>query len=141
VCGGGGKFNTEEIETFNELNITDKVISFPFPSDIDMATFYQKATLFMYPSLYEGFGIPIIEAFQTGCPVILSNTSCFPEIAENNAFYFNPAESASISEAFEEALTNNEKRMRYVISAKTRAKDFSWEKTAKATENVYNELV
>lgn len=106
-------------------------------SDDALSELYSRALLFVYPSLYEGFGIPILEAYACHCPVALSNTSCFPEIAGNAAIYFDPYSIDSMFNAITDVIYNKEKRDQLILLGDARLNLYSWEKTAKETECTY----
>ena len=106
VCAGGGKFSEKELELLNELNVSNKVVQFNF-DDSSLPGLYKNAILFVFPSLYEGFGIPILEAFSCKCPIACSNNSCLPEIAKDAAAYFDPFKEESILQAVKGLLRMN----------------------------------
>ena len=110
VCGGGESFSKEEKRLFSQLKIEGKIHHFTFHNDSQLIALYKNALFFVYPSLYEGFGIPILEAFNCSCPVLLSNTSSFPEIAADAAEYFNPEDINSIHETIRKTINNEELR-------------------------------
>ena len=110
-------------------------------SDRDLAELYARAQCFVYPSLYEGFGIPILEAWACHCPVALSRASCFPEIAAEAGCYFNPMSVDSMVEAIASLLRSEDERRRLVAAGDARLKLFSWEKAARATEAVYRRVL
>ena len=91
--------------------------------------------------LYEGFGIPILEAYACHCPVALSNTSCFPEIAGDAAVYFDPYSISSMSEAITKVIYNEEKRSQLIRLGNERLKRYSWEKAAQKTEEAYQKAI
>jgi len=97
--------------------------------------------MFVFPSLYEGFGMPILEAMVYDCPVVLSNTSCFPEIAQNAGLYFDPFDIEDIANKIENILLNNEVKQRIIDYGKERLTHFSWEKCAKEHLNVYKSVI
>jgi glycosyltransferase involved in cell wall biosynthesis len=97
--------------------------------DEDLPILYQQAKVFIFPSLYEGFGFPPLEAMAAGSPVISSNAACMPEIYGDAACYFNPLEVKEIKNALIEVLTNQELRSKLIEKGLTRAMNFSWEKT------------
>jgi glycosyltransferase involved in cell wall biosynthesis len=130
----GNSFTIEEKKLIHRLELNAFVINMGILSDNELANLYHNATCFVYPSLYEGFGIPILEAFKHKCPVVLSNTSCFPEIAKGAAIYFNPNDSKSIQIAIIEAIAN---RQSLIELGSKRIFDFSWDKAAELTSNVY----
>ncbi len=141
VCGGNGYFNDFEQNLFIQLEITNKVIHKEIANDDVLYRLYQKSIGFVYPSLYEGFGIPILEAFACGCPVILSNRSCFPEVAQNAALYFNPENQEDIFQQVEQLLNNDELREVLIKRGYERLKEFSPEITAKKTLEVYKSVL
>lgn len=104
----------------------------------DLPALYSGSECFVYPSLYEGFGLPILEAMNCGTPVITSNISSMPEVSGKAAVLVNPEEAEDIAEGIKEAL---EKRKDLIKKGKERAKEFSWEKTAKETLKIYQEAV
>lgn len=104
----------------------------------ELPVFYSGAEALVYPSLYEGFGLPILEAFACGTPVITSNLSSMPEVAGNAAVLVDPYDVASIADGVQKAL-NGPKGL--IEKGFERVKHFSWEKTAKETLNVYNESI
>ncbi len=75
-----------------------------------LATLYRNAICFVYPSLYEGFGIPILESFNCNCPVVLSNASSFPEVAADAAIYFDPTDSQSMTDSISSLIQNSDLR-------------------------------
>lgn len=130
ICAGGGNFDKSELILLKDLNIQDKV-KFERATDENLGKLYSNAIAFFYPSLYEGFGIPILEAMNCGCPVAASNVSSLPEIGGNAACYFDPLNRESIIEIALELLTNEKMRSDLIEKGYSRAKDFSWKKTAK----------
>jgi glycosyltransferase involved in cell wall biosynthesis len=139
VCVGD-KFSKDEINLFNDLKISNKLKQFN-ANEQELTYLYKRALFFVFPSLYEGFGIPILEAMSQGCPVALSNTSCFPEIAQKNAAYFDPYNKESIKNCVEDLIVNEKKRKLLSKKGLKRAKEFSWEKTAKETKKVYEKVL
>lgn len=140
VCAGGGKFNDMEIEKLKNLKIKDKVFYYS-GSDSVLAYLYQKAVTFVFPSLYEGFGIPILEAFSCGCAVIASNTSSLPEVAGDAVMYFDPKNKLSISSSIQKVIYDNNLRNQLIYKGYQRVKEFTWEKTAKKTKILYEDIL
>ena len=140
VCVGGGKFSKEEIFIFRKLNINDQILQFNITDDL-LAHFYKKAEMFVFPSLYEGFGIPVLEAFACECPLVCSDSSSLPEIAQNGAIYFDPYCETSIYNAMKLILESDEKKKILIKNGIERLKYFSWEKTAKQTKQVYESVI
>lgn len=102
----------------------------------DLPALYSGAKTLVYTSLYEGFGLPILEAMQAGCPVITSNISSMPEVAGDAAVLVDPTNPKGIADGIEKALSDREK---WIKKGKRRVKQFSWRKTAEATLKVYRE--
>lgn len=136
VCAGGGDFNKIEIEKFRSLKIRDKLFYFS-GSDSILDCLYQKAIAFVFPSLYEGFGIPVLESFACGCPVIVSNTSSLSEVAEEAAIYFDPTDKLSILNSIQKVINNDILRKQLINKGIERVKEFSWEKTVDKTKKIY----
>lgn len=133
-------FSKEEIELFNKLNIRESVINIPATEE-QMANLYHNALFFVYPSLYEGFGMPILEAWASQCPVALSNTSCFPEICGDAGQYFNPYEIENIESSMVKLTEDESLRHELIERGNKRVKLFSWNKCAEKHEEVYKSLI
>ena len=139
ICTGRS-FKADEKKLFDELGTADKVRCIK-ASDKELSELYGRTSLFVYPSLYEGFGIPILEAYACHCPIALSNTSCFPEIAGEAGCYFDPYSEDSMYEAIKGILYDEEKKKELVRLGDERLKLYSWDKAAKATEDVYRKIL
>ncbi len=123
-----------------KMKISERVIQVS-ANEKELTSFYANALVFVFPSLYEGFGMPILEAFANNCPICISNTSCFPEIAQNAALYFDPYDEETIYESIEIGVYNVQIRQNLKLAGKNRLTDFSWEKTAKETIELYKTLL
>lgn len=139
VCTGGS-FTKKELDFFNLLNISDQIVH-NFCSDSELATLYANAIAFIFPSYYEGFGLPILEAFSLSCPVLLSDIPCFREIAGDAGLYFDPKNMNQIYNACKEILLNEELRSLLVKKGIETSKRFSWKETAKSMVELYSEIV
>jgi len=140
VCTGS-KFRDDEMELIQSLGLKNKVIQ-RFCTDWEIENLYQHAFAFVFPSEYEGFGIPILEAFSARCPTILNNKSCFPEIAQDGALYFDSDDDGStLHMRLEElyAMTDSE-RKKLLARATKRLLDFSWKKSAEKLAEVYRKV-
>jgi len=140
ICAGGGKFNVDELKNFNELNIISQIFQYDLDDDV-LSYLYQNAELFVFPSLYEGFGIPILEAFACECPLVCSNTSSFPEVAGDGACYFDPYNKESVQNAILKVMNDTDTKDILIKNGKKRLEYFSWEKTILETENIYKSLL
>lgn len=139
VCVGGGMFNNSEKELFGNYQIGNRFFRVDV-GDRELAYLYNHALAFVLPSLYEGFGIPVLEAFACGCPVVLSRSSSLPEVGGSSALYFDPTSSDSLTEQLEEVLYNDSKRGDLVKMGHLQLSKFSWDKTAEDTLSVYRML-
>ncbi len=108
------------------------------PADLD--ALYRAADLFVYPSLYEGFGLPVLEAMSRGVPTITSNASSLPEVAGDAALLVDPRSESALADAIRRVLTEPEEASRLGKAAIARAAEFSWERTAQRTMEVYRSL-
>lgn len=140
VCAGGGKFIDIEIKLFNELKLADKILHKP-ADDNSLATLYSNAILFIFPSLYEGFGIPALEAMNCDCPLALSNVSSLPEVGGDAAIYFDPNDPDDICNQLTKIIYNENFRNQLIEKGKERRKEFSWQKTAIETLNLYEQCL
>jgi glycosyltransferase involved in cell wall biosynthesis len=139
VCAGGGAFNRDEQALFHAAQLTNRVHYRPV-TDSGLLSLYQQAQAFVFPSLNEGFGIPVLEAFSGGCPAVLSSRSSLPEVAAEAAVYFDPENDESIANAVERVITDDALRDDLRRRGFDRLRNFSCEKTAQQTLNVYQSL-
>lgn len=102
---------------------------------------YQKALLTVFPSFYEGFGLPLLEALSCGCPVACAGNSSFPEVGGQAALYFSPSKPKEISQKINQLIRNQSLRLKLKQAGLKQVKKFSWQKTAKQTLKVYQEAV
>lgn len=138
-CVGGGAPNKQEVGLVETLGIQNRVM-FSALSDPELAYSYANAEAFVFPSIYEGFGLPILEAFTYGCPVVLAQSSCFPEIAEDAALYFDPKSENDLRQQMERMLDDSMLGDWLRKKGEQRLKKFSWEETAHQTLNIYKDL-
>ena len=140
VCAGGGDWSQEETELLTSLGIQKRVWQGDV-SDSCLKWLYEHAEAFVFPSIYEGFGIPILEAFSCGCPVILSNRSSLPEVGGEAAQYFDPENASSLLEAIGQVYGVPRKRDEMIEKGYNRLSHFTWEKTARETKRVYEQVI
>lgn len=142
VACTGESFSDEEIALLSKLKIQEQVISMPHITEDQLQALYQHAVAFVYPSAYEGFGIPILEAFVNGCPVLLNNASCFPEVGGDAAIYFDINRRDDLAEHLEAFLQAPEQDKADLIArGRERAKLFSWEESARKLSEVYKTIL
>ena len=109
--------------------------------DSDLPALYSAATAFIFPSRHEGFGLPVLEAMACGAPVACGRTSSLPEVAGDAAFYFDPANTESIAQAMRALVVDGNLRRQLVELGLRRARQFSWERTAASTLDIYRSLM
>ncbi|MCX7823814.1 MAG: glycosyltransferase family 4 protein [Syntrophobacterales bacterium] len=142
VLVGWKGWGYKELEKdLNRLKRGDKVRLLGYVPDEDLASLYSGALSLVYPSLYEGFGLPVVEAMACGCPVICSNTSSLPEVAGNAAILIDPYDSRALAEAIAAFLENKPLREQFIHLGFYRLAHFSWEKTAEKTIQLFRSLV
>jgi len=140
VVGKKGWLFSEILEAPKKFKIEDRVKFLDFVPDEDLPFFYKNAICFVLPSLYEGFGLPILEAMKNGCPVIASNVSSLPEAGGDAALYVNPLDVDDIKKNLELIIHNSELRKGLIEKGYEQVRKFSWEKTAKETLKVLEEV-
>ena len=141
VAFGGGAFSYSEKKFFREIGLSKNNIIQERGNDQKLIEAYKKASLFVYPSLYEGFGIPPLEAMSLGCPVACSNTSSIAEVVSNAGVYFDPYSVESISNTIKFILYDDSLRKELIKKGEKRIKYFSWEKCSLETYNLYKKLI
>jgi glycosyltransferase involved in cell wall biosynthesis len=139
IAFGGGDLNAKEKELINRLGFPSGQVRHVGGNDAKLHQAYRTATMFAYPSLYEGFGIPPLEAMANGCPVVSSNTSSMPEICGDAAMLFNPNSADEMTLALEVVAYSTSDRNDLIRKGKDRVKRFSWAKCATETLAVYRE--
>jgi glycosyltransferase involved in cell wall biosynthesis len=141
VCFGGGQLRADEYERFEKLEVPKGRVTFVSGDDAMLARYYATAEAFIYPSLYEGFGIPLLEAMECGCPVICGNNSSIPEVAGDAAIYFDAGDTQDISRAIQTVVQCPEQKLQLISKGKARVKQFSWDICAQQTYSVYERLL
>lgn len=140
VCAGGGKFKEEENKFILELGLKNQIIHRYF-NENELGTFYKKAICFVFPSIYEGFGIPVLESMACGCPVVLGNHSSFPEVAGEAGVFFNVNNSQDLKNKIKSLLLDTSLRKKYSLKGLVQVQNFTWEDAAKECFNVYYEAI
>lgn len=140
VCGGGGAFSEEEKEFLSDSGVADKCIQINY-TDSESVSLYHNAECFVFPSLYEGFGLPILEAWGCKCPLALSNASCFPEIAGDAGAYFDGNSESDIGNVIEKVIYDGKLKKELVDKGSERLKIYGWDKTVENTYNLYKSLL
>lgn len=136
----GPPFLPKEYEFLKKLKIMEKVSAMGVPEN-ELNNLYFHALAFIYPTLYEGFGMPILEAFANNCPVCLSNTSSLPEVAGEAGAYFDPTDVCSITASIEKVIYYPEFSKKLIKEGNKRLNEFSWKKCAEKTTDTYKKVV
>lgn len=138
VCAGGNAFNSKEQKMIADLSVSEKLIQKNF-EDNELASYYSGAKCFVFPSEYEGFGIPVLEAMACGCPVVLAQHSSFPEVAGEAGVYFELNNEIDLRSKIVNLLQNEPLRKDYINKGLAQAQKFSWQKTAQEALEILRE--
>lgn len=139
VCTGSA-FNSDELQLINRLGVSNRMHQI-FASNEEMNELLYHALAFVYPSLGEGFGLPILEAFRCSCPCIVSDLGCFNEVAGDSAVYFNPESIDDMLSVISKTLNDSQRLKTLRASSRQRLKLFTWEKTTRETASLYKSLL
>ncbi|MDA1060734.1 MAG: glycosyltransferase family 1 protein [bacterium] len=138
LAGKRGLGFNKILKTVNRLELMHKVIMPGYITETEKSALYKYCKFFAFPSLYEGFGLPLLEAFHYGKPVLSSNVSSMPEVAGEGALFVDPYDVSAIADALSTLATDDDFVQELVKKGKERLKDFTWEKAAKETLKVIN---
>ncbi len=142
VIGGGKGWLFEQILAEVEAqDLTGRVHFIGYVNDHDLPALYSGAALFLYPSLYEGFGLPPLEAMACGVPVLLANNSSLPEVAGDAALLLSPHDEAAWSQAIHRLLLDSGRRAQMVAAGFQQARQFTWRKAGRQLRTLYGELL
>jgi glycosyltransferase involved in cell wall biosynthesis len=140
VIGKKGWLYDEILNAPKDFGVEDRVIFLEEVKDEELPVFYKNAKCFVLPSLYEGFGLPVLEAMQWDCPVIASNVSSLPEVGGSACLYIDPENSDDIAEKIWKLVSNEKLRSELISKGKKQVKKFSWDRTARETLKVLKEV-
>lgn len=140
VAFGGGAFTQTENGLMRELGFGATQVQQRSGDDVSLSHAYRHAAAFVYPSLYEGFGLPPLEAMAQSCPVVSSHTSSMPEVIGAAAEYFDPTDLDQLSSAIEKVVFDADRRAELIGSGRQRVTDFTWASCANKTAEVYRAL-
>lgn len=137
VCGFKRWKYVKDINLIDKFKLQNDVITLGFVPDDDLPYLYNSAQCLLFPSLYEGFGIPILEAQASGCPVICSKTGCTPEVSGGAALLVNPYNCKEIAQVIYDVLNNKDLREKLIAAGLENVKKFSWPETARQTLELF----
>lgn len=127
--------------TIKELELTDQVVFMGYVPDFELPYVYNGAEFFVWPSLYEGFGLPPLEAMACGTPVVSSNASCMPEVLGDAAYYFNPLNVESIAKSMADMSGSYSLKREFRLKGLRQARKYSFEQSAKQTYKIYKQAL
>lgn len=140
ICAGGGLFTPAETKLIYDLGLIDKVLQQPI-TDVLLEQLYRNAVAFVFPTLYEGFGLPVLEAFACDCPCIVSNVSSLPEVAGEAALYIEIGRPESLQYAVELVLYDSDVRRDLIKRGRQQLSRFSWNNTVDQTLTIYKSIL
>ncbi len=141
VAFGGGKFSANELAALPSLGFSEHQVVYQGGSDELLGALYSSASAFVYPSRYEGFGIPPLESMAHGCPVVCSNVGPLPEVVGDAAEFFDPGVLEAMRRAIENVVFSQARTDQLVSRGHARLEQFSWKKCAEETFDVYNKVL
>ena len=141
IVGGKGWGEVNLLDTITQLDLIECVKVLGRVDDMVLAALYANAQFLVMPSLYEGFGLPLVEAMSYGTPVLTANNSSMPEVAGNAGLLVDALDVESIADGLQEMITNNELRERLAKNAKLNASRFSWDESAKKLIAVFEKVI
>ena len=139
-CVGAAPFSITELTWIHNIQLEKNILHQPISSDTQLQDLYTQAIACIYPSAYEGFGMPILEAFASNCPVIIANKGASPETAGNAAIQFDVTAPETLLHVAEKLYKNPTYRLEFIAKGIKRIEDFSWRKTAELTLNAYKQV-
>jgi len=137
IAGAAGWLSGPLFEAFGKSPARERIILTRYLHDDDLRALYSSCRAFVYPSIYEGFGLPPLEAMACGAPVIASDIPALSETLDNAAHFFDPQSSQQLSKAIIQVTTNQDLRQRLMSAGLRQAREASWERTARLTLEVY----
>jgi len=140
VCFGGGPLTESEKKLISQLNIPDAKIVMTSGNDAVLCSLYQHAKAFLYPSVYEGFGLPPLEAMLQGCPVISSNVSSLPEVLGNAVEYFDPNDTDDLVDSVTRVVFNPRRANELTHAGLDHVQRFTWQRCAEQTLCAYRAI-
>jgi glycosyltransferase involved in cell wall biosynthesis len=136
----GGRWSAAQRQLLDELKLGDQVLQLPAIAESDLLGWYHGAAVFVFPSRYEGFGLPVLEAMAAGTPVVCSNSTSLPEVAGDAALLIDPQDVQAFADAIKAVLTASTLRASLIQRGLARSREFTWERTARQTLAIYQRV-
>jgi glycosyltransferase involved in cell wall biosynthesis len=136
IAAGGGEFTKDEIEFISNLGLENQIKQ-RFFKEKELGLYYKNAKCFVFPSEYEGFGIPVLEAMACGCPIVLTDNSSFPEVAGDAGIFFELNNEYDLKHKINNLLQNDNLRNEYSLKGLEQVKKFNWDDAAKQCHDIY----
>ncbi len=140
IAGGGGWLSEPFYRQLEDCGVEGRVHLIGFVDDADLPALYSAAEVFAFPSLYEGFGLPVLEAMACGTPVVTSDLSSLPEVAENAALLIDPLDVEALADALRRLLVDSDLRQQLIEAGQTRARQFTWSRAARELLDIYRRM-
>jgi glycosyltransferase involved in cell wall biosynthesis len=140
LVGGKGWYYDQIFASVERLGLNDCAIFAGYVQNSDLPLWYNAADVFVFPSRYEGFGLPVLEAMACGTPTVTSTVSSLPEVAGDAALAVEPDDVDALTDALYRALTNTALREELRVKGRARAAKFTWEETARRTAAIYHQV-
>jgi len=140
VLVGKDDYFYNRVKDFAKRFLSSNIIFPGFVPDYDLSVLYRQAVAYIFPSLYEGFGLPPLEAMAAGCPVISSNAASMPEILDDSALYFDPTSTDDMEKKIRLIVSDEKLRKELIVKGNERIKKYSWDECARKTLEIYNKF-
>jgi glycosyltransferase involved in cell wall biosynthesis len=137
IAGKRGWLDQETIRAAEQNPLAGDIVFTGYVADEDLAAIYSGAVCFVYPSYFEGFGLPVVEAMQCGVPIVASNVTSLPEVVDDAGVLVNPFDSRALANAIANLVDDRDFRAELAAKGRDRARAFTWKKTAELTLEVY----
>ena len=141
IAGKKGWLFENIFSVVEKLKLQNDVVFTDYVDELDKAAIYQMASLFVFPSIYEGFGIPVLEAMAASVPVITSNVSSLPEVAGDAAVLVEPKDINSLAESMHKILSDDDFKLELVEKGHIQAKKFTWQSSAEKLYEIYKSII
>jgi glycosyltransferase involved in cell wall biosynthesis len=141
LAGREGKDSASLLSRIKKHDLDRWVFKTGYLNDSELREIYRSATVFVFPSFCEGFGLPLLEAMASGTPIVASRTAALPEVCQDAALFIDPEQPESMAEVIIRVLKDTDLREELIRKGKRRILDFSWESTAKQTLSIYRSML